>query len=143
MLNNGSRGFSLVELVAVIVVLAVISVSVLQRSLSTSTIELQGSRDLLISAFFSAQQLAMSQNKAVSITTSSSTIDVLIDNNDDGTPETSAQALFESYPQTIDATLNTSVFLFDKLGQTTQGSIIVSQGGQSVTVNVSETGYAY
>ncbi|ABD80404.1 pilus assembly FimT family protein [Saccharophagus degradans] len=141
--NN--TGFTLVELIAVIVVIAALSVTVVQRLIPASSYQLQGARDQLVTAFQSAQQLAMVRTAAVRLTTSGSQIDILQDTDNDGVPDTSVTIAGQNYPLTLAAaaTLSSASFDFDRLGHTSSAVVVVTAGSSNVNVNVTATGYIY
>lgn len=138
-------GFTMVELIAVIVVIAAISVTVTQRLIPASTYQLQAARDQLVTAFVAAQQRAMVRSAAVRITTSGSQVNILEDTDSDGIPDASIILAGQSYPLSLQASANVSSasFDFDRLGHTTAGVIVVSVGAANVNVNVTATGYIY
>ena len=73
-------GFTLVELIAVITLLGVLSVVLFSRINSVSASRVQASRDDLIAALFFAQQLAMSRSN-IQLTISSNSINVTENGN--------------------------------------------------------------
>jgi MSHA pilin protein MshC len=141
------QGFTLVELIAVLVILGILAAVVGSRSMSYSSLNVMGGRDLLVSALFSAQQKAMSQANAVRVSTLGSSIDIRLDSNSDGTfaPSESIRCNGVLYP--IDApggiTFASQTFEFDHLGHTSAGTVSVSKGGDSVDITVTAVGYAY
>lgn len=140
-------GFSLVELIAVLVVVGVLAAVVSSRMISSTTFQLQAGRDLLITALFSAQQKAMAQLAPVRVTVSGTTIDVRLDSNGDGSFSQS-ESLYVAgtqYPLRVDGgvVLSARSFDYNHLGHTTPAVISVSKGNQSVAVTVTATGYVY
>lgn len=135
-----NRGFTLVELVAVIVIAAIITVTVSFRPVS-APLELQASRDNIISLFKSAQNLAMSQRHSVAFQTQGSSVSVLIDTDGDNTPDSFANVIGEVFPVTVTGTLSTSAFTFNRLGYTQASSISVTKNDLSVSINISASGY--
>lgn len=140
------EGFTLIELVSILVIVSIISVTFLARTTPTDTFQLQASRDQLVAAFFSAQQKAMVQTQAVQLSTNGQTIDIKLDTNSDGNfaTETSLSMGGVTYPWSIRAnqSFSESTFVFNRLGQTTAGTVSVSMGDNSVLVTVSATGFA-
>lgn len=143
--RNDQSGFTLIELIAVIVVIAALSVTVVQRLIPASSYQLQGARDQLVTAFQAAQQRAMVRTAAVRLTTSGSQINILEDTNNDGVPDTSVMIAGQTYPLTLAAaaTLSSATFNFDRLGHTSENTVVVTAGSSSVNVNVTATGYIY
>lgn len=140
------KGFTLIELISILVIVSIISVTLIARSTPTDTFQLQASRDQLVAAFFSAQQKAMVQSQAIQLSTGGNIIDIKQDTNSDGNfaSEASLSIGGVAYPWPLRAnqSLSDSTFVFNRLGQTTAGAISVSMGESSVIVNVSATGFA-
>lgn len=138
-------GFTVIELVAVIVVIAAISVTVSQRLIPANTYQVQSARDQLITAFVAAQQRAMTRSAVVEISVGASQIDIQEDTDNDGTPDTSILLAGQTYPLTLQASasLSSATFTFDRLGQTSPDTISVTAGSSSVNVTVTSTGYIY
>lgn len=145
--SKKAQGFTLVELITVMVILGVLGASFASRMMPHTTLQLQGGRDLAISAFFMAQQKAMSQNYATQVLTDGNTIDVRLDQNQDDifSADESIRLASSAYPLSVGGgiVLNATQFVFDRLGHTTAGSVQLSKGDASVTITVTGTGYAY
>jgi len=141
-----SRGFTLIELVAVIIIAGVLAVSVGTRIFPSATLQLQSSRDRVIAAFSSAQQLAMVQRDRVRISFSGNQIDILQDQNNDGNFGAGESVTLNgsSYPLTLAKGLNISSasFDFDRMGRTSAGSLTMTLSGASVNVAISTAGKA-
>ncbi len=141
------RGFTLVELITIMVLLAVVALVVLPR-LNTSASTLQAARDEVIAGLFYAQHLAMSRDMAGTnditfVVVDARTITVRENGNDIAVgsnyyplalPPSVAISSASAFPVTLDYT---------KLGTTTATSFLMSAGSSTVTVNVSDTGYAW
>ncbi len=142
-----SLGFTLVELITVLVILGIIGVTVSSRLAPTATFQLQASRDRVLAAFFIAQQRAMSQTLGVQLLASPSAIDMRVDTDGDGNfaDEASFNLDENAFPIQLDdnQTLSNGTFTFDRLGYTGAGTLTLTQGSRSVDINVSSTGYAY
>lgn len=139
-------GFTLIELISVLVIVSIISVTFIARTTPTDTFQLQASRDQLVAAFFSAQQKAMVQSQAVRLSTGGNIIDIKQDTDSDGdfASEASLSIGGVTYPWSIRANQSFSIsnFVFNRLGQTTAGTVRISMGDTSVLVTVSATGFA-
>ncbi len=140
------RGFSLVELITVIVLLAIIGGVYAARTVSQTSFQLQAGRDQLISAFFMAQQAALHQSAPVRLSTGSTWVDIRQDRNTDGifAADESLQRGGSRYPQSLPNGIQVSnhSFDFDRLGHTQAAVIVLSKGGASAQITVSATGYA-
>lgn len=148
-LRRGSSGFSLIELIAVMVIVGVVSVTATSRMAPTATFQLQASRDKVLAAFFIAQQRAMSQSASVQLVARASEVDILVDTDGDGSfaDETSFYLDENAFPIELDSnqsfTAGTGTFTFNRLGYTSPGTLTLTQDTRTVDINVSSTGYAY
>ena len=132
------KGFTLVELVCVLVLASVVSITLASRFNSvTTSASIQTSRDDLIAALFFAQQTAMARDN-ISLVVTAGAVSV----KESGTPIVLNNKFYPlSFPTGVTATPAT--FTYDKLGRTTAGSVTLSKSGTSVTVTVEATGYAH
>lgn len=132
------RGFTLIELVAILVLLGILSVAVLPRLMNSDAFDIRVSEDQIKSSIATAQQLALSGAGTVVCQVNTNSISVTVD----GTPVTFGGV---TYPLNMPGSilLSTHTFNFDKLGRTSAATIVVSQGGDSGQVNVEASGYAY
>jgi len=137
-----SRGFTLVELILTIILLAVLGSLVAPRFSSSGSEFVQASRDDLISALSYAQQIAMARDSTINpiqLVTTATSVSV----TENGTPLLHAGV---QYPLvlgsgvTVLATVNP--LDFDKLGRTTASTFTLSRSGVSATITVSDSGYA-
>ena len=154
MILNRARqgGLTLIELVTILVLVGILAVTSLPRILPSDTFQLQASRDSIITALFSAQQLAMTQDENVQVSFFSSgnrfQVDVRIDGNGNGSFETSESTDVTGVDYPISLEPNQSItatsIIFDKLGEPNSATnLTLSQSGKSVIVSVSPTGYAF
>jgi len=135
-----AKGFTLVELVSIIVVLAIIAVTVIGSTNSGDAQRVQASRDQVLLALRSARHLAMAKASAgrsiefVALASNDS-----IDVQDAGSSVSLGAA---NYPYVLGQGIEISdaTFRFDKMGRTTAGSISISASEASVTVSVSANG---
>ncbi len=136
---KNDQGFTLIELITVILLIGIISVVIGPRFFSQDTAGVQASRDDIIAALFFAQQTAMARNN-IQLTISSNSISV----TENGNPlriHSDAYPLIVPNGTSIIATPST--FTYDKLGKTTPGRITVSRDGVSATITVEASGYAH
>lgn len=128
------RGFTLIELIAVMILVGIMSIALMSRMGSVNAAGVQAGRDSLIAALFFAQQTAMARNN-VQLVVAGSTINVTADGSS-----------LTGYPFSPagNVSLTSANFSYDKLGRTTPGSITISHtSGGSVTVQVEASGYAH
>ncbi|ACE85693.1 type II secretion system protein [Cellvibrio japonicus] len=137
-----NKGFTLIELIAVMVLLGTLSVVLFSRLGGINTAGVQGSRDDIIAAFSLAQQLAMARG-GISLEIQENSVSV----NQDNVPVNIGYYPLEM-PNGIRLSSEQSgqpatVFVFDRLGKTQAGLVTVSGSGVSATITVESTGYAY
>ncbi len=140
---TSAAGFTLIELITVLLIVSVIGVYVSYQRGSISWAQLQTSRDDLVAALFYAQQVAMARDDAdnpVTFVATSSSIRVQVDGADIGRdyPLSLMEGVTLSNAGGLPLTLN-----YDKLGRTTATTFSLSGGGSSIDVIVSSSGYAY
>jgi len=139
-----SRGFTLLELITVLVILAILTATAISNLVPSRTFQMQATRDTLVAAFYSSQQKAMMQSAPVRLITSINAIDIRIDSNNDGSFAINESVLLGGvqYPITINPaqSLTSHIIDFDRLGRTSSSTIVLSQSGSSVSINVSDNG---
>ncbi|SMF34639.1 MSHA pilin protein MshC [Alteromonadaceae bacterium Bs31] len=141
-----SKGFTLVELIAVLLIVGVLAVSTLSAfGPATSSMQLQSSRDSIVAAFQSAQQMALTRRNTVQILTSSSELDLRYDADGDGVFSAGESVQFGgvSYPiQLVSGqTLSTATFNYNRLGHTAASTLQLSQNGKVIPIVVDDSGY--
>jgi MSHA pilin protein MshC len=140
-MKNIHRGFTLIELVAVILLIGILSITLFSRLGSTGTAPVQAGRDDVIAALFFAQQQAMMRPNITLVLTANS-----VSVNENGNP---IKVSSDFYPLTIQkgVSLPEVTFSYDKLGRTTATEIVVmgtgNSSGVSATIQVDASGYAY
>lgn len=134
-----STGFTLIELITVIIVLGVISVITGSRFYNQDLAIIQTSRDDIIAALFFAQQTAMARDN-IQLSITANTINV----TENGNPiRIHSDAYPLALPSGVNVTAVPSTYSYDKLGKTTPGSITVTRDGVSATITVEASGYAH
>lgn len=141
-MEKKQKGFTLIELIAVMIVVSIMSVTLFSRLGSISSTNIQAGRDDLISALFFAQQAAMARSNiqvvlttnAVSVTENGTAIIV----HSKGYPL--------SFPSGVTTTANT--FTYNKLGGIVGASsattiTLTGTGGVSASVRLEASGYAH
>jgi MSHA pilin protein MshC len=130
-------GFTLIELIAVVILVGIVSVSFISRVDSPSTNTLQAARDMTLAAVHLAQESAMARS-GISLVITSSSVSV----TENGTP---LAILSNAYPLSFPGgvTATATSFTFDKLGRTTAGTISLTGGGRTAVITLEATGYAY
>lgn len=139
------KGFSLIELIAVMVIVSVISVTAIARLMPTSLIQLQAARDQVVAALLQAQQKALYAPYDVRLTTLAGSIDIRQDINRDGlfTADESIRAGSVTYPLTLVAgvQVSTHTINYSNMGETAAVSLTVSKGSRSLAIAVSASGF--
>lgn len=132
------RGFTLIELMTVVILVSIISVSVFSRLGSVESANLQASRDDIIAALFFAQQTAMARNNIQLVVTSNS-----VSVTENGTP---IVVHSKGYPLALASGVSATVatLTYDKLGRTSATTIgLSSTSGVSASIVVEASGYAH
>jgi MSHA pilin protein MshC len=137
-------GFSLIELIAVMVIIGVLATVVTSSFYSAESARVQTSRDDVIAALFFAQQAGMSRassTNSIRFVFSSNQISV----EENGTPLRNGGV---TYPLTIGNGVSlagsvSSPYSYDKLGRTSAATLTLSSGSISAQVQLSGAGYAY
>jgi prepilin-type N-terminal cleavage/methylation domain-containing protein len=137
--NNRQGGFTLVELITVILILGFLAVTVLPRFLQKSPFESRSVQDKLISAARQAQQLAMSKavGANVQLITDNSNHRIRISYDEGGN-----QTLDTEIPAGV--TIDNQSLNYNKRGDLAAGSavnIAINSGERNVRIEA--TGYAH
>lgn len=146
-MKKGARGFTLVELVAVLLIIGILAASAISGSLPSSSFQLQASRDQVVTAFFAAQQRAMAQTTPVCfLTQAPNTVDIRFDTDADGNcaGEPSVRAGGTAYPVSLSAnqSISTTSLIFDRLGRpNATPTLLLSQAEGSVNISIGAAGY--
>lgn len=135
---NQARGFTLIELITVIILISIMSITLMSRLGNVNSATLQASRDDLIAALFFAQQTAMARN-GIQLVLATNSVSV----TENGTP---LIVHSKGYPLSFSSgvTASTANLTYDKLGRTTPTTItLTASGGASAVVTVEASGYAH
>lgn len=145
-MHRSTGGFSLIELIAVMVLLGVISFAVLPRFASTEGAAVQSGRDQVLAAAHTAQQLAMarsSDDTTVELVLGAGSVSV----EENGTPVTATGDSYPSaLPDGVSITAGTGRYDYDKLGRITGAApvtLTLARGGASATLRLEASGYAH
>ncbi|MFL0808807.1 MAG: type II secretion system GspH family protein [Agarilytica sp.] len=144
-----SRGFTFIELVAVLVLVGILGASTVSVLIPSSTYQLQSSRDQVLAAFFSAQQRAMVQADPVQFSITAvggrPRLDIREDTNGNSSfsDDASLRIGGTQYPLDLlpNQTLTPATFDFDRLGKTTANTLSLAQSGNNVNIQISTTGF--
>ena len=143
-MKKPEQGFTLIELITVIILVGILSITLFSRLGSAGTAPIQSGRDDIIAALFFAQQTAMMRSNGGNIKLLLTANSVSVTEND--LPITVAADYYPlALPQGVSATPAT--FVFDKLGRTTASTITLTGSGNtagtSAVIQVEASGYAY
>ena len=129
------HGFTLIELVCVIVLVSVLSIALFNRLNFVNDAGVQAGRDDLIAALFFAQQTAMARDN-IQVVITSTAVSVR-----EGVVPAAIRGYPINFPAGVSATAAT--FNYDKLGHTTSSTITLTKAGTTATVKVEASGYAH
>ena len=138
-----SLGFTLVELLTIMILMGVVSVTLMSRMGSTGNAAVLGGRDDILAALSFAQQTAMARD-GISVSFSSHGVSV----NENGLPIQNGGVEYPlQLPNNVSVIASNANFLYDRLGRTTQGSIqLIGSGasqGISAIITLEASGYAH
>lgn len=135
-MSEKQAGFSLIELLTVIIIASILLVFI-GNNLGQRGLELQASRDDVVTALFQAQQIAMarqSSSNPVQFISSGSSVDI----QENG-------ASVEGYPLPLPpgVSLSATTLEYDKLGRTSATVLSLNGSGSSTSITVETSGYAH
>jgi len=138
-----SEGFTLIELVVILILVGILAVTAVSRFASEETFALKTEQEQLIAALFQAQQLAMSGRPTQFAILSAGSFTV----RDSGDPANHYELGHITYPQNLNSTVAFNpaslVRNYNGLGETTETTITLSAGSDSVSVCLETSGYAH
>jgi MSHA pilin protein MshC len=138
---NSLRGFTLIELISVMILVGVLSVALFSRLGNVHSASVQSGRDDLIAALFFAQQQAMMRSN-ITLVVDANSISVNENNNP-------IKVAADHYPLAMPngVSLSPITLAYDKLGRTTATNITLTGSGNSSAVSaivrVEASGYAF
>ena len=146
-LGGNSSGFSLIELVAVMVIVSVLATVAVVRIMPSAVHEIQAAKDQLASALAYAQQRALYTPHTVRVILSGNQIDIREDLNDDSSYSEAERIRHGAvqYPLTLvnQVQVSSHILDYDNLGEIPAPvSVTLSKGARSVTLSISLSGYA-
>jgi MSHA pilin protein MshC len=143
-LRNGQRGFTLIELIVVMILVGILGVAVLPRFAEKSVFEARGFKDETLALLQYAQKAAIAQRRYVCVTftgTTSASLSVGA-TTACGTPLAgpTGVAPFSVTARSGGYAATPTNFYFDAVGRPSVGQTISISGSSSLTVET-ETGY--
>lgn len=133
MTKTQQRGFTLTELIAVIIIVGILAVAVLPRFFTVSDFEDRGSADQVKSLLRFAQKVAIAQHRNVSVTLAQG-----------ASPDCTTTLTGGNLICTVKSALTgAGVYTFDALGRPSPNAqATVTVGGTTLTIEA-ETGYVH
>lgn len=143
-----ARGFTLVEMVMVIVIVGILSIVVLPRLFSSTTFQSRGLTDQVQASLRYAQKVAIAQHRYVCVVFVGNNLSMSIGSTSTcGAPLASLTGggnYLASAPSGIAITASPSAFSFNALGQPSSAATISVTGDMTRTITVeAETGYVH
>ena len=138
-MSDNQRGFSLVELITVIIIASIIFVYVGYNT-GPRGLELQAARDDIVTGLFYTQQIAMSRQSSTNpirfVSDGVSTIDV---------QENGVSIIGDTYPLTlpVGVALTGATLNYDKLGRTAAATLTLTGSAGNVNITIESSGYAH
>jgi len=135
-------GFTLIELVAVMIIVGIMAVTVSIR-LSPSDFDLQITKADILSALILARETAMArtdENSSVRVLISDTAIDVQVNNISVNSPNHTYPLLFDT---DVQVTEGVGIIAFNTLGEANAHTLTLTQQYFSTTITISGVGYAY
>jgi MSHA pilin protein MshC len=124
-------GFTLVELITIMIVVGILAVAALPRFFEVSTFEDRGSVDQVKSILRFAQKTAIAQHRNISVTISTAT-----------TPNCTTTLTGASLTCQVKSNVVPNTVTFNALGRRTSATGAITVGGTDITIEA-ETGYVH
>ena len=142
------KGFTLIELVTVMILIGIMSVVLFSRVGSMGTTSIQSGRDDLIAALFFTQQQAMMRASATNIIRLQlATNSVVVTETVNMATPVTLYSVTMPNGVTFTTTPAISTFVYDKLGRTSAATITLTGAGNSsgvsASIRVEASGYAF
>ncbi len=139
-----SIGFSLVELIMVMVILGILSAIALPKFFDNSIFQSRGFADQVLATLRYAQKAAIAQHQNVCVNLDATTITLTIDatcSTNLNLPDRQSNSL--TAPTDISLIAAPSAFTFDALGRASTAATITISGVDTAITVEAETGYVH
>ena len=145
-----NRGFTLIELIMVMVIAGVLAVVALPRMFNATEFQSRGLSDQVQASLRYAQKIAIAQHRFVCATFTANSLSLTIGSTNTCTPGTPVTALTSNgnyvvnAPSSISFAATPTTFSFNALGQPSTAATVSVTGDVTRTITVeAETGYVH
>ena len=133
------QGFTLVELIVVILIVGILSVSIAPRFFAVASYQDRRAVDELLTALRHAQQMAMNRGGNIQLVLTANNFTVQLSGGGALRSPDGVMPYFKSFPDNV-VVNPTPTITYNRLGRPDSGHII-TVGSQTITIEA-ETGYA-
>jgi len=148
--GDTEQGFTLIELIMILVIVGILAVVVAPRFLGTSVFQSRGFADQVQAALRYAQKVAIAQHRNVCVAMTASTISLKIASLDGAASACDTNLVLPGQTTNIVSAPSASItlspaasFNFDALGSTPAQQIITVSGATNNIVVEAQTGYVH
>ena len=138
---NKITGFTLVELIVVILIIGILSISIAPRFFGVSSYEDRKAADELLTALRHTQQMAMNRGGDIQLVLTATNFTVQISGGTALRSPDGRLSYVKGFPANVVVTPVPTTITYNRLGRPSAG-FVINVGSQQVTIE-EETGYAH